>query len=501
MSALFPRAARLTFAALLAAPLLVAAPATPAHAAVCDPDNHVIGDLNSDGVADLVMGVPEYNNGRGAVDLLLSNGTRSFITAAGLGQTASAAGDYFGSAVAVADLNMDGCDDLVIGAPGRNGNGAIYLAFGTAGGSLINATIENAPTVHGSFGASLLVLAPEVWNGSAWVRTHQQVVVGAPTADDAGQAEAGAIYVYHSMPGDSALTDMIRLSQNSAGVPGTSEDFDRFGTTLAGDGRTIVIGTPDEAVGAANGAGSVTFLSSTTANPFTFSGKAITQNTIGVPGTAEAGDNFGEALAMQASYVVIGAPGEDVGSDSNTGIVQKGLWNQTTRVYTPGGSLSQDSSGIPGSNEDGDYFGAALTIVNNLYDQTTVAIGAPGENVGAVLDAGSVTIVRINGTPARPAKTYTQNSTGIPGVAEAGDLFGAALTYLPGDLDDGEGMTDGLVIGTPGEDIGAIGDAGSVTYTRNLTNWYTLLLEDTGGPDIPSDTFFGGVLALPGAGG
>jgi hypothetical protein len=61
---------------------------------------------------------------------------------------------------------------------------------------------------------------------------------------------------------------------------------------------------------------------------------------------------------------------------------------------------------------------------------------------------------------------------------------------LTGDLDDGEAMTDGLVIGAPGEDNGGTEDAGSVTYSRSAHTWYTLLLEDTG-DDIPAGAQFG----------
>ena len=56
-------------------------------------------------------------------------------------------------------------------------------------------------------------------------------------------------------------------------------------------------------------------------------------------------------------------------------------------------------------------------------------------------------------------------------------------------------MRDGVVIGAPGEDIGTIGDAGSVTYSRNAGNWFSLLLEDTGAADLPADAAFGESLA------
>ncbi|MFZ1411473.1 MAG: integrin alpha [Micropruina sp.] len=316
------RAARLGAAVLLTLPVLLAGPTSAAEAAACDPLNHVAGDINSDGVSDVVTGVPRIDNKQGGVDVLLSNGTRSFITAVSLGLPASAPGDYFGTAVTTADLNLDGCADLVIGAPERNGTGAIYLAFGTSSGTLVNATIRDAPTGARGFGSSLVVLAPEEWNGTSWVRTHQRVVVGAPQSDVYSHPFAGAIYVFHSAAGDTALTNVAQLTQASLGVPDVPEDGEAFGTTLAGEGRTIVVGTPGESVGTAPDAGSVTLLSSTAADPSTFTGKRITQDTAGVPGYAEEYDQFGGAVALRDGHLVIAAPTENVAGITAAGVVQ-----------------------------------------------------------------------------------------------------------------------------------------------------------------------------------
>ena len=98
-----------------------------AAAAGCNPANAVAGDLDSDGLADVVTGVPSYDADRGAVDILYSDGERRFVTAAGLGLP-SAPGDRFGASVALGDVDDDGCADLAIGAPGRNSSvGAAYL--------------------------------------------------------------------------------------------------------------------------------------------------------------------------------------------------------------------------------------------------------------------------------------------------------------------------------------------------------------------------------------
>ena len=61
--------------------------------------------------------------------------------------------------------------------------------------------------------------------------------------------------------------------------------------------------------------------------------------------------------------------------------------------------------------------------------------------------------------------SVTQSSIGVPGAAETGDRFGAAvsLNYLIG----AKGIVD-LAVGVPGEDIGSVADAGSVTIVQDL---------------------------------
>ncbi|MER5300506.1 FG-GAP-like repeat-containing protein [Streptomyces lasiicapitis] len=75
---------------------------------------------------------------------------------------------------------------------------------------------------------------------------------------------------------------------------------------------------------------------------------------------------------------------------------------------------------------------------------------------------GSVTVVPggAGGPVAAKKKTLTQSSTGVPGVSESGDQWGAATAW--GDI-DGDGNAD-LVIGAPGEDdTSGHKDRGAVT--------------------------------------
>jgi FG-GAP repeat len=86
---------------------------------------------------------------------------------------------------------------------------------------------------------------------------------------------------------------------------------------------------------------------------------------------------------------------------------------------------------------------------------TDLAVGAPGENFGATAGAGAVSVffgtVTGTGLPGISSQTLVQDNP------ETGDQFGAALTAK---VLGGDGFFD-LVVGAPGENVGATVDAGA----------------------------------------
>ena len=61
-------------------------------------------------------------------------------------------------------------------------------------------------------------------------------------------------------------------------------------------------------------------------------------------------------------------------------------------------------------------------------------IGVPGEDLGAVVDAGSAQILRVGKSNiSAPYPSLTEDSPGTPGVVQTGSRFGSTVTGLPGD--------------------------------------------------------------------
>lgn len=118
----------------------------------------------------------------------------------------------------------------------------------------------------------------------------------------------------------------------------------------------------------------------------------INQDTAGVPGTGEDGDEFGMSLGIgdtdgdKYADVLVGAPGEALGSATGAG--QTTLLRGSASGLTSSGSLacSQNASGVPGGAETGDRFGDATHLIDVTKDgRAELMVGTPGENADGLL--------------------------------------------------------------------------------------------------------------------
>ena len=411
---------------------LVAAALTQSNLAagaepICQTDLPVEGDVDGDGLADLVVGLPSRNSAAGEVDLRLTRAQSRILTPAAADLGLGAPGDRFGAAIALADLDEDGCDDLIVGAPGADqGTGRVFVVRGDDDGFQLSGAqvLIGGATLGSAFGSAIAV-------AHNWDRTGYDLWLGAPSADVDDVPNTGAVVHYTAAVSDGALVvdEIETISQNSPGVPGADEANDHFGAVLSATRQGVLVASGPEP-----------------------------------------GDHFGAAVHAFEGVSVVGVPGEDVGTARDAGMVQLfGNGGLDDPAPIPRASYDQDSPGVPGVVEAGDRLGSAVALARNLcFDDTLqAAAGAPGEDVTIDrrprADAGTVLVVTASSFGSCRPRAVDQNTV-LDGVPEAGDHLGAMLA--PGrHSEDDPDAADRVFIGVPQEDHGTVTDAGIVQAT------------------------------------
>jgi len=401
----------------------------------------------------VAVGVPNLNlpNAKraGGVDLYLPNRKAQRVTEQKLGLVGSGKGDFhrFGAATIVDQLNGDKYPDLVVGAPGlaaRGAKGKVVVLFGSAKGiTAKGAQVLSPGEVGDEFGASMVLSGGVLY-------------IGAPGHDSGGVGNAGGLYRY-SLGAKGNATAIDLLTQSLPALGGVSQADQRFGEVLAPGGDGVVIGLPNALVGTAAGAGEMMMIHPGP-TPAALTVETWSQDSPGVPDTAEAGDHFGAAVT--AGGHAVGVPGEDVGSIVDAGAVQTFVWDTFVDAnLQPYTFITQADPEVPGQAEPGDRFGAALASgIFDSMESISQAVGAPGEDVGTVTDAGSITLVGLPmvASDARyvGSSKLFQQGHGLPGTPEPGDALGASLATVMGNGGFEETSFDSILIGVPGEDVG-----------------------------------------------
>jgi hypothetical protein len=302
-----------------------------------------------------------------------------------------------------------------------------------------------------------------------------------------GQAAAGVVQLLYGSTGGLTAAGSQLWSQDSPGVGGVAEAGDGFGGALAAgdfnaDGRAdLAVGVPSEnaTAGMVYGPGVVHVLYGS-ASGLTAAGSQLwSQDSPGVAGVAEAGDGFGGALAAGdfngdgRGDLAVGAWQENQGR----GVVHV-LAGSASGLTATGSQLwSQGSGGVGGVAEVGDGFGGALAAgAINTGGHADLAIGAAGEDIGRVMDAGAVNVLysTAGGLTTAGNQVWSQDSPGVAGLAETQDVLGSPLAV--GDF-NGDGRAD-LAAGAPGETLAVVavaagavnvlyGSGGGLTATGN----------------------------------
>lgn len=201
------------------------------------------GDVNGDGYGDLVVGAPDHRNGetfegKAYVYLGRSGGV---MPGASFAKEGDEAGAHFGSAVACAgDLNADGLADVLVGAAHFDGGvadqGRMEAFFGTVGGVAPSPEVVLDGFLDGALLGSAVSSGGDL-DGDGF----SDLLVGAP-GTNAGQAAEGRVYarfgrvLLPSQSPNAVFIDPVDLIGSSTGL-GEEADHGDFN----GDGYSDLV--------------------------------------------------------------------------------------------------------------------------------------------------------------------------------------------------------------------------------------------------------------------
>jgi hypothetical protein len=383
-----------------------------------------IGDVNGDGVPDVVGGMPRHDaGGTNAGGALVLSGADGSILLQLLG---ASAGDQFGAALGSSgDVNGDGTPDVIVGAPhssagGPNSgqarvhsgvDGSVLWTFVGSAGAELGSGVSGAGDVDGDGLADLIVGAPH---------------------DGVAGTNAGAAFVF-------AGADGALLHTFPGGAPGALA-----GASVVSLGDVNSDGMADVAVGAPMGAagfGEVRVYSG---------GDGFLLYSL--VGTAPSGGKFfgicvtsiGDLDGDAVRELAVGEPKANHGKVH----VYSGATGTELLLLDPGfftwemGAAIADGGDVNGDGFDDIVAGAPELALPNNYKMGRVLVFSGRD--------GSI-LWRLSG-------------------ATNHDAYGSAVAGL-GDR-DGDGLAE-IVVGVPGLDAAGT-DAGSVVFQDFFVSWFDL---------------------------
>ncbi len=366
----------------------------------------------------------------------LSNGTPT-VPVVTLNNPSPALNDYFGNSVAISGTRV------VVGAyqDGATDDGSAYVYDLASGMPTVPvATLNNpSPAGYDYFGFSVAISGTRVVVSAAFY--------------DGGLPDIGRAYVYDLLSGMPSIP-VVTLDK-----PGAS-GWDLFGWSVAIFGTRVVVGIPG------NGNGPMEIGA---AYVYDVAGEEPTVPVVMLnnPGPAADG-NFGNAVAISGTRLVVGAYQDDTGATNAGSAYVYDLGSGSPTVPT----ATLNNPGPAG----GEKMGYSVAISG-----TRMVTGAPFGDTGAT-DAGTAYVYDLaSGEPTVPVATLNN-----PTPAE-GDAFGIS-TAISGTL---------VVVGASNDDTGAP-NAGSA-YVYDLSSATpTVPVFTLNNPDPTNDDIFGTSAAISG---
>jgi hypothetical protein len=311
---------------------------------------------------------------------------------------------------------------------------------------------------------------------------YREVIVGAPGENLGPDFNAGMFHVFFGSAAGVTVSGSQVFDQDTPGVPGSTEDGDQLGWT--------------------NTSGDF--------NADDYADVAVAANTEDLGSAVDAGmvDGFGWTVAAG-----------DVNGDGTSDLVAGSIYDWEDRGWSTGAAyvlyggefglsgahrFSKDTPGVPGGPGTFDYskddtpdrFGWQVTLADFNGDaKADLAVGALGSPVYVdgvrKRDAGTVTVLYSDGTriATTGAVQVTQQTSGMPGTAGHKDFFGATLAA--GDT-HGDGKAD-LAIYSQGDTYVTVVPGGDTGLRYGSARGWTQNSAGIPGSTEPRD-YWGGSL-------
>ena len=399
----------------------------------------------------------------GAAYVFVRDGSGNWVQQAYLKASNTDAGDFFGTAVAIAG------DTVVVGATGEDSNatgvngsqgensansaGAAYVYVRDGGGNWSQQAYLKASNTDASdrFGTSVAIASDTVVVSALFENSNATGVDGNQGDNSAGQAGAAYVFVRDGA-GNWTQQAYLKASNTDTG--------DRFGSSVAVASDTVVVGAEreesnaigidgDQSDNSAEDAGAGYVFARDGAGNWSQQAYLKASNT-------DANDLFGTSVAIAGDTVLVGARGENSnasGVDGNQGDNSAGQAGAAYVFVRDGAANWSQQAYLKASNTDAfDRFGTSVAIAGD-----TVVVGANGEDSNATgvngnqsdnsaVDAGAGYVFVRDGAGNWAFRAYLKASN-----TDVADLFSTSLA-IAGDI---------VVVGASGEDSNANGVNGN----------------------------------------